>query len=139
MYAFKRRNISSEWLYEQYENASYAGGWFPAEILAFVLVYITFLPFSPIPKFICLEKKTFCAVSWGKAFFDQLGQKKLLYFWKKKKKRKKRESILQVLDYPFNASINIKQILQIQCLSFGKYINWVYVRNKIQELTFNIS
>lgn len=41
--------------------------------------------------------------------FDQLGQKQLLYFWNKPtKKKKKKKGILKVLDYPFNASINIK-------------------------------
>lgn len=105
-YASKWRNTSSEWLYEQYQNACYAGGSFPFQILALLLAYITFLSLTS-PQIHSPWKEDILRCFLKKSSFDQLGQKQLPYFWNKTCE-KKIKSILQVLVYPFSTSINIK-------------------------------
>lgn len=90
----------------EYQNACYAEGSFPFQILALLLAYITFLSVTS-PQIHSPWKEDILHHFLKKSTFDQLGQKQLLYFWNKTW-GKKIKSILQGLVYPFNTSINIK-------------------------------
>lgn len=78
---------------------------FPTQILTHSLAYITFL--SPVPKF-ALKRRHFALFLEKYHVWSIRSEAASVLLKQTYKKKKKKKGILKVLDYPFNASINIK-------------------------------